>query len=56
MPAIRAKFTQDDHLATYLKNTDNRDLAEATTTDTFRGTGMSLNNISISSIILLKPS
>jgi len=55
MPAIRAKFTQDHHLATYLKNTDNRDLAEATT-DTFRGTGMSLNNISISSIILLKPS
>ena len=46
MPAIRAKFIQNHDLATYLKNTGTCDPAEATT-DTFWGTGMSLNNIRI---------
>jgi len=46
MPAIRAKFTQNHDLATYLKNTGTGDL-DGATTDTFWGTAMSLNNISI---------
>ncbi|KAK2146076.1 hypothetical protein LSH36_633g01002 [Paralvinella palmiformis] len=46
MPAIRTKFTQNHDLATYLKNTGTGDL-DGATTDTFWGTAMSLNNISI---------
>jgi ribA/ribD-fused uncharacterized protein len=46
LPAIRAKFTQNHDLATHLMNTGTRDLAEATT-DTYWGTGMSLNNMNI---------
>ncbi len=43
MPAIQAKFTQNEHLATYLLNTGTRDIGEATQ-DLFWGVGMNLKN------------
>ncbi len=43
LPAIRAKFSQNPDLSTYLINTGTRDLGEASL-DPFWGVGLSLNN------------